>query len=582
MKRNRPDTATLKNKEEKMALMCPKLKPGLVILFSILCCQLFFSPIVNAQNLRISVYADAADVNRYLITPEGRAKATAILHDLKVSRIFLEGRRDDDYVPPAVLREVRDYFLKQGFRVSGGVMFSAGKTWGARTNAPGLSWMNYEAEKTRSDIAQSFTENASLFDEVIIDDMFATNDTSPESERARGNRSWAEYRQDLLVSVIEPYMLKPARAARPSVKVIIKYPQWYETFRDKGYAPARMSALFDETWAGTETRDPRSVQTTEGYINFRWLSSIAGKKMNGGWFDFDNCTPQMFVDQAYQTVLAGVPEFNIWHLGELMQGNPCAARLQAALPELFDLANKIHGRTVRGISYYMPPGSDGEGNKYFADDLAMMGLPIVPGASYPMDSRVAILDVHAAADREILSHIKQHLSQGATLVLTPSFIRKAGKTTAEMAGVNVPENIQHGTADKVEINGKEVNLSTPLEIDPSLESPAGEVLIWALFDGRRIPLLTSRHTGGGRVLVLNVTNYSRGGDKGLPGVPQVLADELRRQLLAPLGIQFSSPTKVSFYLWGDASVFYNFRDEPVELILNQKHISLGAHRVLWR
>lgn len=75
--------------------------------------------------------------------------------------------------------------------------------------------------------------------------------------------------------------------------------------------------------------------------------------------------------------------------------------------------------------------------------------------------------------------------------------------------------------------------------------------------------------------------YSRGGDNGLPGIPQVLADELRRELLAPLGIQLSSPTKVSFYLWGDASVFYNFRDEPVELMLNQKPISLGAHRVLF-
>ena len=106
---------------------------------------------LNAQNLRVSIYADAADVNRYLTTPEGREKAAAILQGLKISKIFLEGRREDDYVPPAVLREIRDDFLKRGFRVCGGVMFAAGKTWAVRTSVPGgLPWLNYEAEKTRA------------------------------------------------------------------------------------------------------------------------------------------------------------------------------------------------------------------------------------------------------------------------------------------------------------------------------------------------------------------------------------------------------------------------------------------------
>jgi len=540
------------------------------------------APIVNTQNLRISIYVDAADVNRYLTTPEDREKVAVILQGLKISKIFLEGRREDDYVPPTVLREIRDDFLKRGFSVSGGVMFAAGKTWAVRTSVPGgLPWLNYEAEKTQRDLAQYFTENAAIFDEIIIDDMFATNDTSPESNRARGNRPWGEYRRDLLVSLIEPFMLKPARAVRPSVRLIIKYPQWYETFREMGYDPPRMSALFDETWAGTETRDPRSVQPTEGYINYGWLASVAGKKMNGGWFDWGGCTPQNFVDQAYQTVLAGAPEFALWHLGELMQDNPCTTRLQTALPELFELAGKVHGRPLRGISYYMPAGSNGQGNFYLADDLPMIGLPIVPESSYPTASRIAILPAHAAADPEILSHMKQHLSQGATLVLTPAFLNRLGKPAAEMAGVAVPGRQQRGTAGKIELKGKQVNLTTPLEIDLGLESPADAVLIWALAGDRRVPFLTSRVTGGGRILVLNVMVTSRGGDNGLPGIPQVLADELRGELLAPLGIQLSSPTKVSFYLWGDSSVFYNFRDEPVELKLNRKPISLGAHRVLF-
>ena len=92
--------------------------------------------------------------------------------------------------------------------------------------------------------------------------------------------------------------------------------------------------------------------------------------------------------------------------------------------------------------------------------------------------------------------------------------------------------------------------------------------------------------------VLNVRTFSWGDGRGtwllapkelgLQEIPQALADALRRELLAPLDIQLSSPTKVSFYLWGDASVLYNFRDETVELVLNQKPVTLGPHRVLWR
>ena len=83
----------------------------------------------------------------------------------------------------------------------------------------------------------------------------------------------------------------------------------------------------------------------------------------------------------------------------------------------------------------MPGESDGEGNRNLADDLAMIGLPLVPESSYPAASRIAILDAHAAADAEIFPHMKQHLSQGATLVLTPSFLKRLGKRAAEMAGV---------------------------------------------------------------------------------------------------------------------------------------------------
>ena len=116
--------------------------------------------------------------------------------------------------------------------------------------------------------------------------------------------------------------------------------------------------------------------------------------------------------------------------------------------------------------------------------------------------------------------------------------------------MSVPGKPQRGTGGQSRDQGQAGESDTLLQVDLGLESPADEVPIWALAGDRRVPLLTSRGTGGGRILILNVTTYSRGGDKGLPGIPQVLADQLRRELLGPLGIQFSSPTKVSLsILW---------------------------------
>ena len=63
---------------------------------------LCLAPSGAGQSLRISVYATAGTVNRYLGTPADRDKAVALLRGLKVTRVFIEGRRGDQYVAPEV------------------------------------------------------------------------------------------------------------------------------------------------------------------------------------------------------------------------------------------------------------------------------------------------------------------------------------------------------------------------------------------------------------------------------------------------------------------------------------------------
>ncbi len=547
--------------------------------------------------LRLSVYATAGDVQRYLTTPAGREKVLAALLPLRVSRIFLEGRRGDEYVPPQTLAAIRDFFTARGLQASGGIATVPGRSFGVRQNQ-GLTWLNFQTEKTRHDIAHFFAENAPLFEELIVDDFYCTADTSPESEQARGDRSWSQYRRDLLVSLIEPMMLEPARKARPSVRLILKYPQWYDRFHLFGYDPARMSVPFDRIWVGTEVRNPRTqrmgfVQPTEGYFNFRWLAAVAGEKVQGAWFDHIECTTQNFLDQAYQSVLAGARELTLFHLGDLIEGHPGDALLARALPELFDLAARVRNRKPAGIAFYKPPSSDAGDNMYLMDYLGMIGLPIVPEARYPAGARVVILPLQAAADPDLLEQMRCHLDTGATLILTPALLQRL-VPAADLAGVRLATPSAAGVASEVEIGQRRIALRAPLEIDAALEPAGCRIRITALSASRRIPLLTSRTSGRGRLLVFNVRTFSEqdfrdSGEwllcpkpRGLPEIPQPLADELRRAFLDPLRIRFSAPAGVALYLFDETPCFYSFIDRPAQVRLNRRPLQIPANRLLCR
>lgn len=303
--------------------------------------------------LRMSVYCTAGDLQQHLATEESRQKVLRVLLPLKISRLFLEGRRGDQHAPTNLLHEVRRFFNGHGIDCSGGIATVPGASFGTRQNST-LGWLNWESAKTQAEVARFFAENAPLFEELIVDDFYCTADTTAESERSRGARSWGEYRRDLLVSLIQPMMIDSTRKARQETRLILKFPQWYDRFHLFGYDPARMIPQFDQIWVGTEVRDPKTrrmgfVPPTEGYMNFRWLASQAPGKVHGAWFDHIECTAQNFVDQACQSVLAGAVELTLFHLGDLVAQHPGDELLARRLPELFKLADRVRHETRRGI-----------------------------------------------------------------------------------------------------------------------------------------------------------------------------------------------------------------------------------------
>lgn len=534
----------------------------------------------GAPPLRLSVYATAGGVNRYLETEAGREQAVRTLRRLGATKIFLEGRRGDEYVPPGKLRAVRDFLRAAGFETAGGIATVPGKTFGVRQQGP-LAWLNYQNARTQRDVARFFTENAALFEELIVDDFYCTADVSEESERARGSRSWGEYRRDLMVSLMEPAILRPARAVRPEIKLILKYPQWYDRFHLFGYDPPRMSPRFDRIWVGTEVRNPKTrrmgfVQPVEGYMNFRWLASVSGGKTEGAWFDHIESTARNFVDQAWQSVLAGAKELTLFSLLDVMEGHPGHDLLIRDLPEMNVLAARLRNAPARGIAYYKPPGGDSEENLYLMDYLGMLGLPVAPAARYPEDARVVFLGVQAAGDPDLGGLMQGSLKRGATLVLTPAALRKLGAEGRRLAGVTVTAEAQPGVSEE------------GLEVDLGLAAPKGSVILAVRAAGREIPLLCRK----GRVLVWNVRTFSEQDFRdtgehllapkalGIASMPQPLLDRVRAALLEPLGLRFSAPAGVALYWIGDSRWLYNFGDGAVAVRVDGRTVHAPPGRAV--
>jgi len=278
------------------------------------------------DDLRLSTYVVASTAEELAGDNVLLEKAIGILRGLGVTKVYLEIYRGGLTVNTTSLTHLRDFFQEHGLAVAGGIATVPGGDFGVPANC-GLEWFNFQNEKTQRDLERVVRSAATVFDEFIVDDFLCTTDRSAESDAARRGRSWTEYRRDLLTALSWKTFIAPAKEVRPGIRMIIKYPQWYDRFHLFGYDVEREPQLFDAVWVGTETRGANTprfgyVQPYEGFVNYRWLAAIAGQKIGGAWFDHYDCDPQDFIDQAWQTVLAGAREIVLFNYADLAAGHP--------------------------------------------------------------------------------------------------------------------------------------------------------------------------------------------------------------------------------------------------------------------
>ncbi len=477
---------------------------------------------------RFSTLFTAQDVRTRLATDEGLNAALDWCKRTAVTKVYLEEFRGAYQAERDTLIKARERFRKEGFDVSGCVTTTK---VGKPSNRSKNTISCYTDKPTQEKVKAIFEFAASLFDEIMIDDFWFTDCTCDACDAARKARTvtigektypvagdtWEDYRCELMVRLSRDCVLAAARKVNPKAQLIIKYPQWYDQFHERGYEVVRETADFDRIWVGTETRDyldkrwGGTVQY-EGYFIMRWLGGIGGAKCGGGWYDWLGTTERTYVEQARQTILGGARESMLFCYGGLQgsTGPQNIEALRANIPELLKIAVELQRHQPFGIAAYKPPNSHPGKERYVFDLVGMLGLPLLPCHEFPDKAPAAFFSVHALKDTNFVSKLATFISAGKPVLLT----------------------------------------------DGLAEQLAGK-------------------------LNLDATNVHRLAVKGDPKSLLQLApaelDALRAPLLPPLRVTFRAPNRVAFYLFEDGSwVAENFNDEPVQIEINGARLKVDA------
>jgi len=396
----------------------------------------------NYQNFTVSVYIQVRDVNSFANPQVLQAEWDQISSQVKVDKVYIEVHRDRILVDDQLLETVKAFFVSRGVQVAAGSAFSD-------SEADLFKSFCYTDPADRDFVKKVAERAARHFDEFILDDFFFNNTKLDSDIAAKGDRTWTAFRTDLMSEAAQTLIVNAAKAVNPKIKVVIKFPNWYEHFQGLGFDLAREPKIFDGIYTGTETRDPNGtdqfLQQYESYQIIRYYENIKPGGNGGGWVDtYGTRYVDRYAEQLWNTVLAHAREMTLFSWNGLLlpavPGNRQAwenlpvslayPATGAAAPTWAGVAGtalrKVDGVLGKlgnpiGIDSYKPYNSLGE--DFLHNYLGMMGIPINLHPEFPAEAKLILLTEAAKADPDIVAKIKGHLLAGKSVVITSGLLR---------------------------------------------------------------------------------------------------------------------------------------------------------------
>ena len=405
------------------------------------------------QNFKVSTYIRAQDVAR--MDDEKFLKSTweTVSSQVDLDKIYLETHRDAFIVPEKTLTKVKKFFLSKGLEVGGGITFT-------RSEPTDFETYSYAREDERQMVKHISEYTAKFFDDIILDDFFFIDLKNDDEIAAKGSKSWTEYRLRLMADAGRELVVGPAKAVNPKVKVIVKYPNWYDHFHGLGFNLEEEPTYFDGIWTGNETRDPASAQHLQNYLSYnisRYFENIAPGRNLGGWVDAGgiNMSMDRYAEQLHLTMLGRLPEIILWNYMQLVdvkispsmraawqsEGGNSFRYDEMVAPYTRDgktitpttmarFADQALHQTDRlmshlgnpiGLVSYKPYHSSGE--DFLQNYLGMIGLPMDMHPQWPDNREQILLTQQAAKDPQLVEKIKRQLRKGGDVIITTGLLK---------------------------------------------------------------------------------------------------------------------------------------------------------------
>ena len=394
------------------------------------------------QNFKLASYVYAYYIDR--ATPE-KIKSDLAFHQKHVGldKVYLETHRALVNIPEEKMLAAKKIFTDAGIEVSGGIT----TTVLIDKKKPAVyDTFCYSDPAHRAELMRIVRYTAKLFDEFILDDFFFASCKCKMCIAQKGKKSWAQFKLDQMEEVSRE-LVATAKEVNPACRVIIKYPNWYESYQETGYNPGKQKDIFDGIYTGTETRNSSySSQHLQRYMSYslvRLMENIAPGRNGGGWIDMGGAMGNLsvYLEQAELTLFAKARELMMVNFPSMVN-NPALAALGVDLDRVDALLSKLG--TPVGVSTYEPYDSDGEDQ--LINYVGMLGIPLNPVPYFDDKAPVVFLTQNSAYDPDIMDKFEKYVREGGIGIITSGFLRAtADRGIFDMTSVRPTDRKMTGT-----------------------------------------------------------------------------------------------------------------------------------------
>ena len=564
-------------------------------LFCICLPTLYFAPPVTAvasgyTSFRVAVYVPEYVVEQMKDPNYLQSTWETISGQVKIDKVYLETYRSGRTADDALLDQVKAFFLDHGVEVAGGI----GLTVMESNNFQSFC---YTDPKDREIVKKLSQKTARHFDEIILDDFYFNNTKTDSDIAAKGSRSWDSFRVELMDQASRELIVGPARQVNPKVKVIIKFPNWYEHFQGNGYDLEKEPRIFDGIWTGNETREAdgtsQHLQQYQSYEITRYLENIAPGRNGGGWVDTGGLRyVDRYAEQLWDTMFAKAPTMMLFKWTELLNtaapgqrqawsgihtsfdyrqladsyakshpGKPVtfAGVAGYSLNEIDPIVGKIGNPT--GIASYKPYNSSGE--EFLQNYFGMMGIPIEMTPTFPAKAKLILLTEEAAGDLQLITKIKAQLKAGKNVMLTSGLVRVLQdhglsdlvslRTTSSKVSVAHYSAGYRGPAGEPENN--------PGVLIPEIDYFTNDAMPMVSADasGNSFPILLADHYSKGTIFVLTIPDNFN----DLYLYPASVVSAIKEAVMGDFPVRMEGPNKVSLFVYDNHTfIVESYLDHP--------------------